>query len=171
MMLRPTWLSSLAAVMLLVSACGFEPMYGTQGGTAARSSILAAVQVETPKGRLGELLRAEIEDGINPEYRYATPLYRLNIALTEQDTALFINPDGTSSRGDLRYTSSYTLTRIDTKKIIHEGSVTRVSSYNSSETADYAAFVSREDARVRALTELAQDYKLRLANLSAKLTP
>ena len=40
-----------------------------------------------------------------------------------------------------------------------------MSSYNSSPTADFASYISIEDARKRAMQELAQDYKLRLAAL------
>lgn len=154
--------------IFLLSACGFEPLHG-RNYQQQNSAILAAVQVKTQGGILGELLRAEIEDGINPDYRYLAPAYVLDITYTELDNPLFINLDGTSERGEIRYDSDYTFTRLSDNKVIHKGKVRRVGSYNSSLTASYAAYVSREDARKRAIVEMAQDYKLRLLNLSGKL--
>lgn len=161
----------LIATFLTLSACGFEPMHGRAYQEQTLSGELAAIEVRTPGGILGELLRAEIEDAVNPEYQNSMPRYRLDITLVEQDIPLFINLDGTSNRGDIRYISEYQLVRLADNVLLNKGALKRVSSYNSSQVADYAAFVSKEDAKKRAVLELAQDYKLRLANLSAQLAP
>ena len=130
---------------------------------------LTNVRIETDRSRLGQLLKAEIEDQANPDSDPVEKLYVLHIASPERDVALFINPDGTSSRGDLVYATSYTLTRVADGKLITQGNIQRISSYNSSVSADYASFVSQADARKRAVLELAQDYKLRLANVMTAL--
>lgn len=160
--------SLILCALIALSACGFEPMYSREYQQRTIEGELAAIEVRTPKGILGELLRAEIEDAVNPEYLNVQPRYRLTIELVEEDIPLFINLDGTSNRGEIRYNSTYHLMRLADNVVVHTGNVLRISSYNSSQTADYAAFVSREDAKKRAILELAQDYKLRLANLSAR---
>ena len=76
-----------------------------------------------------------------------------------------MNPDGTASRGDKVYDSSYTISSLADGKRIATGSIQRTSSYNTSPNADYASYVSIEDARKRGILELAQDYKFRLAAL------
>ncbi|MFZ4124856.1 MAG: hypothetical protein ACOYJ2_02135 [Rickettsiales bacterium] len=159
----------MSIALLALSACGFQPMHSREYQAQDGGAILAAIEVKTPSGILGELLRAEIEDGVNPDYRAMAPAYLLDIAYTETDYPLFINPDGTSERGEMRYESTYTLTRLSDNAVIHTGILRRVGSYNSSQTADYAAYVSKEDAKKRAMIEMAQDYKLRLANLSSRL--
>ena len=159
----------LLFALVALSACGFEPLHGRSYQERTITGELAAIKVDTPSGILGELLRAEIEDGVNPEYQNVQPRYRLQVELTEQDVPLFINIDGTANRGEIRYLSNYTLVRLSDNTILNQGKISRVSSYNSSQTADYAAFVSKEDAKKRAILELAQDYKLRLANLSARI--
>lgn len=151
-----------------LSACGFQPMHGTQMREASRIH-LATVEVKTDTSRYGQLLKAEIEDQVNPNGAHTEKLYRMEIGFSTADTALFTNPDGTSSRGDLLFNSSYTLIRIADKKTITTGTVMRTSSYNASQTADYASYVSREDAYRRGIAELAQDYKLRIANLVSTL--
>lgn len=154
----------LLAALLALAACGFRPVHG-RDYQAEQSDHLASIAVVVDNTRQGQLLKAEIERGVNPDYTRAEKLYTLSIQLSEQDLYLFINPDGTAGRGDVQFTSTYTLTRNLDGKVIKAGRLNRVSSYNISETADYATYVSEEDARKRGVVELAQDYKLRLANL------
>lgn len=168
------------ALLLLLVACGFQPLHG-QAYRAAQSVDLSSLVIEvsgtsiTPNGtgigssslprRYGEQLKADIEDQVNPSGTTAEKLFKLSIAYSELENHLFVKPDGTASRGDLVYHSTYTLTRLLDGKPIASGSIDRISSYNLSLTADYASYVSIEDARKRGMQELAQDYKLRLAAL------
>ncbi len=156
------------AMVLVLSACGFQPLQGKEY-RQSNALNLSMVTVDTASDHINQLLKAEIEDQVNPNYQHAEKLYRLTIVVTEVDVALFINPDGTSSRGDLQYNSTYTLTRILDGKVVTKGAIQRVSSYNTSQNADYASFVSQQDARTRGILELAQDYKMRLANLISTL--
>lgn len=154
----------ILAALLALAACGFRPVHG-RDYQAQQDASLSSVQVSVDNTRLGQLLKAEIETGVNPGYEHAEKRYALNITLSENDVYLFVNPDGTAGRGDVVFTSSYQLVRNADRKTIKTGTLKRVSSYNISESADYATYVSEEDARRRGIVELAQDYKLRLANL------
>ncbi len=147
-----------------LSACGFEPLHGQHYRTQFTTN-LSSVAVTVDHSRRGQLLESEIKRGINPDSMQAEKLYALKIKLAEREIPLFINPDGTSSRGDIDLTSQYKLTRIIDNKVIQQGTIKRVSSYNTSESADYASYVSEEDAKTRGIIELAEAYKLRLANL------
>lgn len=162
--------------ILFLSACGFQPLHGreyrqsltvdlTMLTVDVKGSDITPNATSTLPRRYSELLKAEILDQVNPMGDQGEKLYRLNIVYTELEQSLFVNPDGTASRGDLMYNSSYTLTRIHDSKVVASGNIQRTSSYNTAPTADYASYVSIEDARKRGVTELAQDYKLRLASL------
>lgn len=160
----------LTLLLLTLTACGFEPVQSRE--YRARQDVdLSAIRIEVDHSRLGQLLKAEIERGVNPDYQHEEKIYTLNIRLAERDIYLFVNPDGTSSRGDIQYRSTYTLTRKFDGKVLQSGLIRRVSSYNMSQQADYASYVSEEDARKRGIIELAQDYKLRLSNLLPRLNP
>lgn len=161
---------ALTLVLLTLAACGFQPVH-SRAYQAQQVTNLAAVRITVDNTRLGQLLKAEIERGVNPDYERAEKLYSLKIALTERDVYLFINPDGTAGRGDVEFRSSYSLTRTIDGKVVAKGQLNRTSSYNISESADYATYVSEEDARKRGITELAEDYKLRLTNLMMGLNP
>jgi hypothetical protein len=162
--------------LVTLSACGFTPLHSQsyrESQALNLSSIAVVASGETTANassianniprRYSELLRAEIEDQVNPAADMAEKLFTLTIRFTETDVALFVKPDGTASRGDLTYYSTYIITRMHDGKQLGSGSIQRVSSYNTSSTADYASYVSIEDARKRGILELAQDYKLRLA--------
>ncbi len=163
--------------MSLLAACGFKPQYASDASSAGATVDLSAVAVSvsgatatvnaasTITGRSTEMLKAEIEDQINPRREKGQKQFLLAIAFTEQDSALFVNPDGTSSRGDLIYASNYNVTRIADGKAMASGNIQRSSSYSASPKADYASYVSVEDARKKGILALAQDYKLRLAVL------
>lgn len=159
---------ALIVSMLALQACGFQPVHGTRVEKSLDVN-LAQVSIQTDGSRLGQLLAAEIRDQANPDYASAPATYALHVSFTESDNPLFINPDGTSGRGDMQYQSHYSLVRLTDNKSISTGNINRVASYNTSQNADYASFVSREDARKRAIVELAQDYKLRLINLLPKM--
>lgn len=176
--LRPLRLGAILILSTLLCACGFQPLHGREYRESlavdlsmvqievksTSSSLINATSTRIPR-RYDELLKAEIADEVNPEGIAKPKRFKLEINYTEQESALFVNPDGTASRGDIIYTSSYNLIRLADQKSVATGSIQRTGSYNTSQTADYASYVSIEDARKRGVTELAQDYKLRLAAL------
>lgn len=161
----------ILALVLCLSACGFQPLHG-RAYRDSQAIDLSALSVRVDNSRRGQLLEAEITDAVNPDYQLAEKRYTLDIDLIERDIPLFINPDGTSARGDIQWTSTYVLTRLQDGVVMDEGTISRISSYNTSDQAQegYASYVSVEDAKKRGIIELAQDYKLRMANLLSKLS-
>jgi hypothetical protein len=171
--------------MLALAGCGFSPQQGKAyreslavdlsdfsvsvvGTTTTTSATTSTSSTSSISRRYSELLKAQIEDAatLGRSTAIAQPKrYSLAITYTALDIALFVNPDGTASRGDLLYTSNYTLTRLSDASVVASGNLSRTSSYNTSPTADYASYVSLEDARKRGVLELAEDYRLRLATL------
>ena len=158
----------LLMMLSVVSGCGFEPVHG-KVQRDARSNQMESISIQTDGSHVGQILKAEIQDQVNPAGIRSEKPFVMNITITEAELSLFINLDGTSSRGDMQYNSHYTLIRVKDGVVVDSGNVSRISSYNISENADYATFVSREDARKRGILEMAQDYKLRIANLVDKL--
>lgn len=168
--------TSLVALFFL-AACGFKALHGQEYRQALKVDLSAlTIVVEGTKNAVGvttatiprrysELLEAEIADGVNPAGVHSEKRFRLQINFVEDEAVQFVKPDGTASRGDLVYTSNYTVIRLADMVAVADGNIQRISSYNTSPTADYASYVSLEDARKRGITELAQDYKLRLAAL------
>ena len=169
---------ALTAALFLLTSCGFEPVHAKRYG-ASQQTIAGlesvAIEVHGTRGggennrRVIGLLEAELNDQFNPDYIRAPKRYVLKVFITETVTSVFINPDGTSSRNDVSLASTFSLTPIDGQKPVRSGSISRVSSYNVSERADYATYVAEEDARKRGVVELARAYKLRIANVLGTL--
>lgn len=157
----------LIASLLLLTACGFQPVHGDNGNDESALG-LEHIQVVVENDRLSQLLKAEMEDQFNPDYIAAEKTHTLTVTITESIGGVFINPDGTSSRNNVNYNTSYVLTRAGEKAPLDSGNITRVSSYNISERADYATYVAEQDARRRGVLEIARAYKLRLAGLFAR---
>ena len=147
-------------VMLLLTACGFEPLYGD--ASQRQMQALQATQINTENTREGQILRAVLEDAFNPSAVRVTPQYQLQARLQFNSTPVLIDPDGTVARFMITLSSPFTLTRIADKKLIYQGTVTRRTSFNVSEDDDYATFINRKDVRQRVTDELAEDYRLRL---------
>lgn len=157
----------LLSVLLLVSACGFRPVYGKhyQEERGQVTAQLAEIQVMTDTSRLSQLFKAELEDRLNPEHHTGAKRYQLHVGITEQNIPLFVAQDGTYGRGNLRYTLKYTLVRTQDHQSVDRGSLVRVSSYAASETnAIYASYVAQEDAKRRGMVELANDLAMRIGN-------
>ncbi len=157
----------LLSVLMVVSACGFRPVYGRnyQEERAVASAALAEIRVVTDTQRSSQLFKAELEDRLNPEHIAAEKRYVLNVSISETNVPLFVAQDGTYGRGNLQYSLGYTLIRLSDNQSLDSGNLTRVSSYAASETnAIYASHVAQQDARKRGMIELASDLTLRIGN-------
>lgn len=155
-------------LLLVTAACGFRPVYGTQyqAERGAASAQLAEIEVTADTSRYSQLFKAELEDRLNPEHLAVPQRYQLQVTLAEVNIPLFVAQDGTYGRGNLQYTLTYRLVRKVDGKLIHNGTLQRMSSYAASETnAIYASYVAQQDARKRGMTELASDLAMRIGNV------
>lgn len=164
---RFTSLCMMGALLCIISACGLHPVYSAsyQAKQASSNASLAQVEVVTDNSRLGQLLKAETEDRLNPTALSVAKTYRLSLAIAQTNIPLFVAPDGTYGRGNIEFNVSYSLIRLSDNQLIDKGSIKRVSSYSAAEQAAiYATFVTEEDARKRGIIELAHDLQLRVGN-------
>lgn len=155
-------LSLLAAAGLGLAACGFTPLYGTPGVT----SSLAAIQVATPEGRTGELIREHLDDvlGRNADL---TPAYRMNLALGEQRYPRGVRVDNVATRYEYVLIASYALTELKTGALAKKGQVRVEVTYDSADQP-YASVAAQQDAQDRAAGEAARRIELELAAWLAK---
>lgn len=155
---------ALAALSFFLASCGFEPLYGTHQNASAGggNSPLSAVAIDPIDGLVGQQFKAALEDRFNPTGAPTPSLYGLTVNVKATKTPTVIEPDGTISRYNLLLDSNYTLYRKADGAKLRSDHVRRTTSYNLSD-ADFSDFISENDAMRRALTELSEDYRLRLA--------
>lgn len=154
-------ISALGGLAILMSGCGFRPLYKTGGGSDA--AVLATVEVARIKDRIGQQLRNQLMAGLAPRGPAARLAYRLTVTLTESKVTLAIKKDETATRANLTINAQFTLVALNNPQFKDfRGSALSTNSYNIL-TSDFATLSSKNDARNRALRTLAEEIRLRVA--------
>ena len=159
--MRRLVLSALLALSL--GGCGFTPLYGTPGV----ASGLTTIQVSTPEGRVGGLLREHLDDALGRNPSIAAT-YRLTTARGEQRYPRGIRIDNVATRYEYVLVVDYTLTPVGgALKPAKTGKVRVEVTYDSADQP-YASVAAQQDAQDRAAGEAARRIELELATWLAK---
>jgi hypothetical protein len=149
------------ALLCLLAACGFAPMYGEQRGGEVRNE-LQTVRVALIANRTGQLLRRYIQDRIHPGDELPPALYQLEVGVVESRQYYGIQRDLTATYARLALTGYYTLRDVKTQQPAINGSVNVYSSY--SVAADpFNTVVAEADARERAVRNLGDELITRMS--------
>ncbi len=156
-------LAALAAAPL--AGCGFHPLYG--GHTAGEyDPRLATIKVAPIQDREGQLLELALREKLNPRGVALPTRYILSVDLALNRADLGIQRNATSTRSEINATASYTL-KGDGINI--SGSSRTVSAFNLQDDA-WAATVAENDARERAIEDLADAIYMQLSLWSQRQT-
>lgn len=146
-----------------LAACGFQPLYGRKGTqNSSAAAEMAAVRVDPLRDRVGQQLHNFLRDRLNPDGQPVSPSYRLTVALVETTTELGVQRDETASRANLRLDADFALLDSAGEQQLFRGRSSSTTSYDILRNP-FATTVSEEDARERALREVADDIQTRLA--------
>ena len=91
----------------LLTGCGFTPLYADRSVSAS----LANIEVSTPQGRIGELIREHLDDVLAHNASPA-PRYRMSLALGEQRYPRGVRVDNVATRYEYVLVAAYTLTEV-----------------------------------------------------------
>ncbi len=147
---------------LLLSSCGFRPLYGRSTAQPDVSRSLASVEIAPISDRMGQMLRTALKRRLTPYGARVPTLYTLKIQLREAITKVAIDKASFATRANLRVTANFRLLRNQDNKQITAGNPFAVASYNIL-NSDFATLAARADARKRAVENLADDIHTRLA--------
>ena len=152
----------LFAVLALGPAgCGFRPMYGTPSGAASGvDADLAAIRVGPIKDRVGQQLRNALLQRLSPRGEAADYTYNLDVLMSETVSNLGFRKDTFATVANLAMTAQVVLTR-NGQSILGENVTTTV--YFDHLGPRYASVVTERDAEERALNQLADDIRNRIA--------
>jgi LPS-assembly lipoprotein len=139
-----------------LAGCGFTPLYATPGV----SKGLSAISVSAPRGRVGYLLREDLDDQLGHD-KSATPAYRLDLTLVQTRGPRGLTIADVAEYYDAGLTVQYKLTDIATGKVAHTGQVTTQVSYDDSGQA-YADIAAAQDAQVRMAADAARRIQAQL---------
>lgn len=154
-------LSTLAASAPLLAACGFKPMYGGQAGHQV-TRYLAGVEVARIADRKGQILRNELERRMERSGGGGSARKRfvLTCKIKETYEELGLSKDDYNTRADL--TMSVTFSLASNGRSLMSGTSEGTVAYNILDQ-QYATVVSKDNARERALTLIANDITNRLS--------
>jgi LPS-assembly lipoprotein len=169
MMTFPVNYSQCLAVLLLIitlslTACGFSPLYAQNNVEAAPvPAFLSAIDIEIIPDREGQILRNHLIDRFYKTGYPDNAATTLSIAsVTERKTELDLTKSSEATRAQLRIGTSITLTDKKSGKSLFNKGVSTITSYNIL-PSEFATRVAEENARQRALQDLARQIELALS--------
>ena len=152
---------SFVGILGILSSCGFRPLYvGTENQFIHQQ--LAHIQISIIKDRVGQQIHNLLLDRVNPMGRPDKPLYTLkvNIVVTTAEIGLKFTEEATRARLTLK--ASFFLTNNSSGKILAQGQIRSVNSYNISDS-EYSRLASESDAIKRAAREISDEIKTRVS--------
>jgi LPS-assembly lipoprotein len=154
----------LLPVLSVLTACGFEPLYGRGGGEekSAVNEDLSQVLVLPIPHRTGQQMHNFLRDRLNPAGQPNQPEYTLSVVLNERITELGIQEDATATRAQLTMVADYTLRDYDNQEVLFLGKARSANSYDILGDP-YATQVAEFDARELTLRAISEEMKIRLA--------
>lgn len=143
---------------LLLTACGFTPMYGSnsQGGKTSATAGLNNVEIAIIPNESGVYLRNILIDKFYTDGYPTSAEYALHVArITETEADLDITTDSETTRKQIRLNTSIILVDQKNKENVLERSFTSLTSYNVL-GSQFTTRISEADAREAALADLAR---------------
>lgn len=142
------------ALTLLISACGFRPVYLRADNFAARGE-LAQIEILPIADRRGQLVRNHLIDRMTPGGQPSNPKYVLRITLTEGIRRLAVRRDDTATRANLTLRADFVLRQAGIDEPIFSSRVRSINSHSIS-VREVATLAAETSARERAARDIAE---------------
>ena len=138
-----------------LAACGFQPAYAP--GDPARA-LQGQVEVADPSDKYGFDLVTRLEERMG---RASDPKYRLGYVIKACETGVAITPENVITRYQVVGKIDYTLTNLDTGKVVTSGETNSFTSYSAAGNT-VSTLTDEASARTRLMTILADQIMTRL---------
>jgi LPS-assembly lipoprotein len=154
----------LVAVALLLSGCGFHPLYARGDLGPGAGPTLAGVYVEPISDRVGYELRNNLLDLFNATGTAEGAQYRLRLSLAETEEAVILQTNTAITRYNYTLTAHYELIPREGTQAVKMGDVAALSAYNVAAAPFlYATVTAERDAKNRAANEIAERIRTQIA--------
>jgi len=149
--------AAMAAGASGLAGCGFTPLYARPGVNDG----LTAIEVVAPRGRVGYLLREDLDDEFGRDHN-VPPAWRLEMELIQTRSPRGLTIADVAQRYQLGVRVRYNLTEIATGRIVHSGEVASRVSYDAADQP-YAGIAARQDSQQRSAADAARRIRLDLS--------
>lgn len=154
-----SWAKPLVlSTLLLLSGCGFHPLYGGAGGDRLAGN-LSDIAIEPIRDRPGQILRNNLIDRMHPggEARYSLAVY-----LSEARSDLGLQRDASATYARLYMVAKFVLYDVKGQKTLLSDTTTVITSFSLPQ-GGFVNLVSEGDARQRALEEVSDEITEKVA--------
>jgi len=156
------WAAAALAVLPLAACAGFTPLYATPHVEPA----LRAVDLVTPQGRMGFLMRDRLNDELARDFA-APARYRLVLTIAENRIPRGIRINNVAAEFELDLRVGYDLVETATGQTLFRGAAP-VTVFYAAADAPYAGIAAQQDAQERAAGQAAVLIRLELSRLFAR---
>lgn len=161
-MMGPKPFAILAAFAL--AACGFHPLYGSNGVDPHVGPALSGIFVEPIPERVGYELRNDLLDLFNATGTEDDFRYRLKLHLMGKEDAVVQQANTSITRYNYTLTAHYELTPKGVTAAVKSGDVTALAAYDVAAAPFlFATATAQRDAQNRAANEIAERLRTELA--------
>ncbi len=155
----------IVALALTLTSCGFQPLYGRGEGQVA-TETLRQIRINPIADRPGQILRGLLSDRLQPK-GLERARYSLDVNLAEGVSEVAVRRDATSNYSRLRLNGGIVLTDLETRQVVLSEPVRSEIGYINQE-GGYGTLLAQNEARERAVQDLANTISLRLSAFLAQ---
>jgi LPS-assembly lipoprotein len=160
------YFSGVFASLLLLSACGFQPIYGnvsTGVNQPNTEELMRRIDIGLINNREGQFLRNALIDRLHNSASNRASLYTLNMShITETKRDLDITKESDATVANLKLSTEMVLKRKSDDKLLLQKTVWSTTSYNILES-QFTTRVSQNYARENGLKNLAEQIERQVA--------
>ncbi len=150
-----------AVCATLLFGCGFEPLYSQRQRSVTLGETSAVAVAPIPE-RVGQLIRNELIDRLNPLGEPDRPRYRLVVTSSGRREGLAFQRDLTVTRYNFLLSASYVLSDGISGATVLRGQTRAVAAYNVVQS-EFSNVIAERDAEARAAREVGEEVALRVA--------
>jgi len=161
-MIRSLHMPALICVALLLTGCGFRPLYSETVSNAETVTSLEKIRVSGASTKTDAVFRNFLLDRIAPAGAPDKYEYELGFRLDERQIGSGVRIDASVTRFNLQLSASYQVKDAKTRDVVYSGNSRSVVAYDVLRS-QFATVIERENARERAAREIANDIVLRLS--------
>lgn len=166
MMFRfPQILITVCLLHFSLSSCGFQVIYKPRDKNVEISHIeeLAAIRIEKDRSLLGQKMKNNLYDALNPSNDKVEAKYFLILKTSDEISPTYITTTGASGRNRVTLSVNYTLKSLKNAVVISTGSTSISDNYNVT-TNRYATHQAENYVRNNLTTIAAQNIRNSIVN-------
>lgn len=154
----------LTLSLLLITACGFHPVYGVNKYTPIGAETkFQQISISNIPDRNGQYLRNALIDRLYRDGRATDPVYSLTVApIRETQRNLDVTIDSDTTRAQLKISTNISLINTATRETLFKRAISSTASYNVL-GSEFTNRVSEQSTRENILDDVARQIEMQIS--------